>query len=56
MGISCLKGIEDFNLEHWSRSMFKISKPSYEIHFEGLSNFSPLIEGLVPIQDVNTRI
>ena len=32
------------------------SKPSYEFHFEGLSNNSPSIDGLVQIQDVNPRI
>ena len=32
------------------------SWPSYEFHFEGLSNFSPLVEGLVWIQDVNLRV
>jgi hypothetical protein len=31
-------------------------KPSYEFRFEGLSNFSPSIERLVQIQDVNKRI
>jgi hypothetical protein len=31
-------------------------KPSYELHFEGLSNFSCSVEGLVQIQDVNPRI
>ena len=31
-------------------------KPSYEFHFEGLSNFNASIEGLVQIQDVNPRI
>jgi hypothetical protein len=31
-------------------------KPPYEFHFEGLSNFSASIEGLVRIQDVNPRI
>ena len=31
-------------------------KPSYEFHFEGLSNFSLSIEELVQIQDVNPRI
>ena len=31
-------------------------KPSYEFHFEGLSNFSSSVEGLVQIQDVNPRI
>ena len=31
-------------------------KPSYESHFEGLSNLSPSIEMLVQIQDVNPRI
>ena len=31
-------------------------KPSYEFHFEGLSNFSPSVEGLVQIWDVNPRI
>ena len=31
-------------------------KPSYEFHFEGLSNFSLSVEGLVQIQDVNPRI
>ena len=31
-------------------------KPSYEFHFEGFSNFSPSVEGLVQIQDVNARI
>ena len=30
--------------------------PSYEFHFEGLSNFSLSVEGLVQIQDVNPRI
>jgi hypothetical protein len=27
-------------------------KPSYEFHYEGLSNFSPSVEVLVQIQDV----
>ena len=31
-------------------------KPSYEFQFEGLSNFNPLVEGLVQIQDINLRI
>ena len=31
-------------------------KPSYEFHFEGLSNFSTSIEELVQVQDVNPRI
>jgi hypothetical protein len=31
-------------------------KPSYEFHFEGLSNFKSSVEGLVQIQDVNPRI
>jgi hypothetical protein len=31
-------------------------KSSYEFYFEGLSNFSPSIEGPVQIQDVNPRI
>jgi hypothetical protein len=32
-------------------------KPSYKFHFEGLSNFSPLlVEELVSIRDVNPRI
>ena len=31
-------------------------KPSYEFRFEGLSNFSSFVEGLVQIQDVNPRI
>jgi hypothetical protein len=31
-------------------------KPSYKFHFEGLSNFSPLVEELVQIQDINPRI
>jgi hypothetical protein len=31
-------------------------KPSYELHFKGLSNFSPSAEGLVQIQVVNPRI
>ena len=31
-------------------------KPSHEFQFEGLSNFSRLVEGLVQIQDVNPRI
>ena len=31
-------------------------KPSYEFHFEGLSNFNSSIKGLVRIQDVNLRI
>ena len=31
-------------------------KPSYKFHFEGFSNSSPLGEGLVQIQDVNSRI
>jgi hypothetical protein len=30
-------------------------KPSYEFHFEGLSTFRPSVEGLVQIQDVNSR-
>ena len=28
----------------------------YEFHFEGLSNFSPLVEELAQIQDANPRI
>jgi hypothetical protein len=31
-------------------------KPSYEFHFEGLSNFSTSVEELVQIQDINLRI
>ena len=31
-------------------------KPSYEFHFEGLSNFNRSFEGLVQIQDVNPRM
>ena len=31
-------------------------KPSYEFHFEGLSNFSLSVKGLAQIQDVNPRI
>ena len=31
-------------------------KPPYEYHFEGFSNFSSSVEGLVEIQDVNPRI
>ena len=31
-------------------------KPSYEFHSEGLLSFSPTVEGLVLIQDVNVRI
>ena len=31
-------------------------KPSYEYHLEWLSNFSPSVEGLVQIQDVNLGI
>ena len=30
--------------------------PSFEFHFEGLSNFNPSVEELVQIQDVNSRI
>ena len=30
-------------------------KPSYEVHLEGFSNFSPSVEGYVQIQDVNLR-
>jgi hypothetical protein len=30
--------------------------PSYEFHFEGLSNLNPSVEGLVQTQDVNPRI
>ena len=30
-------------------------KPSHEFHFGGLSNFNPLVEGLVQIQDVNLK-
>ena len=30
-------------------------KPSYEFHFEGLSNLSALVEGLVQIQDVKSK-
>jgi hypothetical protein len=30
-------------------------KSSYEFQFEGLSNFSPLVEGLVKIQNVNSK-
>ena len=30
--------------------------PSYEFHFEELSNLSPLVERLVQIQYVNPRI
>ena len=36
--------------DQWSRL-----KPSYEFHFEGLSNFSPSVEGLVQIQDVESK-
>ena len=32
------------------------SKPSYEFHFEGVSNFSPSVERLVQIQDVDPKI
>ena len=32
------------------------SKPLYELHFEGLLNFSLWVEGLVPNQDFNPRI
>ena len=35
----------------WSRL-----KPSYEFHFEGLSNYSSSVEGLVQIQDASARI
>ena len=35
----------------WSRL-----KSSYEFHFDGFSNFSPLVEVLVRIQDVDPRI
>ena len=38
-------------LVQWSRL-----KPSYEFHFEGRSNFSPSVERLVRIQDINPRI
>ena len=31
-------------------------KPSYQIHLEGLSNFSPSVVELVQIQDVNPKI
>ena len=31
-------------------------QPSYEFHFEGLSNFSSSVEELVQIEDVNPRI
>ena len=31
-------------------------KPSHKFHFEGLSNFTSLVEGLVQIRDVNLRI
>lgn len=31
-------------------------RPSYEFHFERLSKFSPSVDGLVHIQDVNPRI
>ena len=41
-------------------AVFKIEalilKPSYEFHFEGLSNFSHPVEGLVQIQDVHPWI
>ena len=37
---------------HWCSRL----KASYEFHFEGLSNFSPSVKGLVQIQDVNSRI
>jgi hypothetical protein len=30
-------------------------KPSHEFHFEGLSNFSSSVEGLVQIQDVDPK-
>ena len=43
-----------FSLEEGAR--WTKLKPSYEFHFEGLSNFSSLVEGLVQIQDVNSRI
>jgi hypothetical protein len=33
-----------------------ILKPSYEFHFEGLSNFSPSLASLVQIQDINPRV
>ena len=33
-----------------------ILKPSYEFHFEGLSNFNAAVEGLVQIQYVDPRI
>ena len=39
----------------WSNQCSRL-KPSYEFHFEGLSNFSSSIEGLVQIQDVDLRI
>ena len=35
----------------WSRSM-----PSYEFHFEGLSNFSTSVECLVQIQEYENEI
>ena len=40
---------------HMACSVFKIG-PSYELHFEGLSNFNPSNARLVQIQDVNLRI
>ena len=38
------------------RSQWSRLKPSHEFHFEWLSNFSPSVEGLVLIQDVDPRI
>ena len=52
---SSLKGTEDFNLERRSPPVFNIEAPYMSLHFEGLSNFSLLVEALVRIQDVDPR-
>ena len=50
-GYDAQKSLRSVCIGQWSRL-----KPSLEFHFEGLSNFSSSVEGLVKIQDINPRI
>ena len=52
--VPCVYSLPSSSDKHWVRC--SRLKPSYEFHSEGLSNFSPSVERLVQIQDVNPRI
>ena len=52
----CCLGTGDQPIHYDAPKQCSRLKPSYEFHFEGLSNFSISVEGLVQIQDVKPRI